>query len=503
MLINLGFIFIGLLSVIVQPIVIQNFNILNGQFILPILLSLIFLINLILLKKGYFNIASKIFLFSVFVVFVLGKYVTTVSHATELSVSLEFLYLLPPLTTLFGSLKLVKWLSGLTLVHGLIAIQFLKGYSDTAKMEYSFYFVIIFSAIALTSYRIFRIVKSSIERMNQNYESEIFAKRTIENLLNSIKFASENLANASENLEGASLTFSDMASDQSESTKGMTKSIENLSKESEKIVGITQNQVELIDSLKKDIDQVTKKNSEIQVKIQEEEKSILQMKHLTDVGEKVLKSMQEGMFSIRDSSREMNKILKIIQEISRQINLLALNATIEAARAGEAGKGFAVVADEIGKLAGRTSDSLKNITEIIVSNDSHISFGIEKSEETYKTLNLIINETSKLSVLFTRLNAFTKDIFDSLNRIQDKNGYAVEKSHMIKTIIDENYKLTSTMHDEIQTISFSIRGNADGAEMISKKSKEISELANSLKDKIESDKNLYITQSHIEAIPFE
>ena len=143
MLINLGFIFIGLLSVIVQPIVIQNFNILNGQFILPILLSLIFLINLILLKKGYFNIASKIFLFSVFVVFVLGKYVTTVSHATELSVSLEFLYLLPPLTTLFGSLKLVKWLSGLTLVHGLIAIQFLKGYSDTAKMEYSFYFVIM------------------------------------------------------------------------------------------------------------------------------------------------------------------------------------------------------------------------------------------------------------------------------------------------------------------------------------------------------------------------
>ena len=62
-----------------------------------------------------------------------------------------------------------------------------------------------------------------------------------------------------------------------------------------------------------------------------------------------------AMEAIQGSSRQINQIIGVIDEIAFQTNLLALNAGVEAARAGEAGKGFAVVAQEVRELAQRSA----------------------------------------------------------------------------------------------------------------------------------------------------
>jgi methyl-accepting chemotaxis protein len=87
-------------------------------------------------------------------------------------------------------------------------------------------------------------------------------------------------------------------------------------------------------------------------------------------------------------SRDIEKVLSVIKEVTEKTNLLSLNAAILAAQAGEYGSGFSVVADEIRALSDRTSSSAREIAGIVGSIRSEINeavnsihSGVKKVEE--------------------------------------------------------------------------------------------------------------------------
>lgn len=141
--------------------------------------------------------------------------------------------------------------------------------------------------------------------------------------------------------------------------------------------------------------------------------------------------LRTTMDEVVESSNQVVKIIKVIDDIAFQTNLLALNAAVEAARAGQHGKGFAVVADEVRNLAARSAKAAQETADLITASNEGATRGAEMTSQTAEAFESIVEKVSGMGDLVSAIASGAIEQVDAVREINhglEQLGIAIQNN---------------------------------------------------------------------------
>ena len=175
-----------------------------------------------------------------------------------------------------------------------------------------------------------------------------------------------------------------------------------------------------------------------------------------------MNELAASVVTIKRKADQTAEIISTIDEIAFQTNLLALNAAVEAARAGDAGRGFAVVAEEVRNLAMRSSDAARDTAAMIGDSVKSADDGVRLADEVRSNLAAINDRVRKVGEVMDEVAGASEqqdsgvgsitEAVGSLNRVTQQNAAGAEQSAAASK---EMSTLAATMRELVESFRLS------------------------------------------------
>ena len=249
------------------------------------------------------------------------------------------------------------------------------------------------------------------------YANSLFLK--LRDVIVNVKESSELIYASSNNIKSASQGLSQSAAEQASGVEEISSTIE-----------------EMLSSVVQNSDNATEANRLVENSYE-----------LAENGTKIVSDTVDSINRINASSRKIEEIISVINDIAFQTNLLALNAAVEAARAGEHGRGFAVVATEVRNLAQRSRTSSDEIGKLIRNSVENVAEGTRLASESGKALHEIFAGINQVMMIVSEIYTASVEQKSGLNQITQAVGEADMATQKNASASEELASTAETLSD--------------------------------------------------------